>query len=322
MTALLSRIFPVRPSQLRQHHVLGLNARNIHFLLEWNPRSFYPVLDDKVLTKGVCESHGVPVPETLLIIERAGDLRRMLGRLGEHPEFVIKPARGAGGRGIVVVVRHDGSHFETPNGRVLSLAELRYHILTVLCGCFSLGDHADRAVVEQRVVPHPVFEKLSVAGTPDIRVIVYRSVPMMAMLRLPTHASRGRGNLHQGAVGVGIQLETGRTFGGVYRERAVTVHPETGAPMENIELPHWPAIVEMATDLSQSLGAAYIGVDIVLDAKRGPLVLEANARPGLAIQTANRCGLLYPLQQVEERKGTQLVPSYKGRLTAPVPNAP
>jgi hypothetical protein len=123
-------------------------------------------------------------------------------------------------------------------------------------------------------------------------------------------------------VGVGIQLETGRTFGGVYGERAVTVHPETGAPMENIELPHWPAIVEMATDLSQSLGAAYIGVDIVLDAKRGPLVLEANARPGLAIQTANRCGLLYPLQQVEERKGTQLVPSYKGRLAAPVPDAP
>jgi hypothetical protein len=46
-------------------------------------------------------------------------------------------------------------------------------------------------------------------------------------------------------------------------------------------------------------GLGYIGVDVVLDANHGPLLLELNARPGLAIQIANFQGLLVPLEQIE-----------------------
>ena len=35
----------------------------------------------------------------------------------------------------------------------------------------------------------------------------------------------------------------------------------------------------------------YLGVDLVVDAELGPMVLELNARPGLTIQLANRRGL-------------------------------
>ena len=43
----------------------------------------------------------------------------------------------------------------------------------------------------------------------------------------------------------------------------------------------------------------YIGVDFVIDAKIGAVVLEANARPGLAIQVAHRIGLLPRLKLID-----------------------
>ncbi|MRR31196.1 alpha-L-glutamate ligase-like protein, partial [bacterium] len=46
-------------------------------------------------------------------------------------------------------------------------------------------------------------------------------------------------------------------------------------------------------------GLGYLGVDLVIDRDRGPLLLELNARPGLAIQLANRHGLRTRLDQVD-----------------------
>jgi D-alanine-D-alanine ligase-like ATP-grasp enzyme len=40
----------------------------------------------------------------------------------------------------------------------------------------------------------------------------------------------------------------------------------------------------------------YLGVDVVLDAQRGPVILEVNVRPGLAVQLANRMGLRASLE--------------------------
>jgi D-alanine-D-alanine ligase-like ATP-grasp enzyme len=43
----------------------------------------------------------------------------------------------------------------------------------------------------------------------------------------------------------------------------------------------------------------YLGVDIVLDRDKGPLLLELNARPGLSIQIANGAGLVPRLEVIE-----------------------
>ena len=43
----------------------------------------------------------------------------------------------------------------------------------------------------------------------------------------------------------------------------------------------------------------YFGADIATDRQRGPLLLELNARPGLAIQIANGQGLLSRLKLIE-----------------------
>jgi len=47
-------------------------------------------------------------------------------------------------------------------------------------------------------------------------------------------------------------------------------------------------------------GLGYLGVDLVIDRDHGPLLLELNARPGLAIQLANHSGLFARLQLVDK----------------------
>jgi alpha-L-glutamate ligase-like protein len=280
------------PWELRRNGVLGVNERNLRYLFEFNPRSSYRLVDDKVVTKTMCRKQGIPAPETYAVIERFGDLQNLAEIIGDRDEFVIKPASGAGGRGVLVIVGRQGRHFKISDRDFLSLAELRYHISTTLSGLYSLGEQPDRVIVEQRIVPLPMFEKLAVGGTPDTRIILFRGSPVMAMLRLPTQASRGRANLHQGAAAVGIDLGSGKTFGGVFRNRAITVHPDTGAALDGIEIPYMAQMLEAAKNMSRVIGLGYIGVDILIDSNRGPMVLEVNARPGLAIQIANRCGLL------------------------------
>ena len=287
------------PNELRAAGVLGMNRRNAEHVLAANPRCFYPRVDDKWLTKQICEARGIRVPQTYAVIERQGDVRRFVELIGSQQEFVIKPAKGSGGRGITVVARHDASCLYTSSGQQIAWPDLYYHLSTILSGLYSLGGQPDKAIVEQRIVRHPVFDAVAVGGTPDVRIILYRSVPVMAMVRLPTQQSRGRANLHQGAVAAAINLASGITYGGVCHGRSVVQHPDTEQPIAGLQIPEWERLVTGAMDLADGLEMGYVGIDFVLDAVHGPVILEANARPGLAIQVANRQGLVPRLDLVD-----------------------
>jgi alpha-L-glutamate ligase-like protein len=310
----LPRRFWAWPSELRRRGVLSMNARNNLYVLPGNPREFYPRVDHKLRTKQICQQHGIPVPETYAVLERNGDIRRLAELIGGRQEFVIKPARGSEGRGIVVIVAHDGRQFTTSSGQRTTAGDLTYHLSTILSGLFSLAGLPDQAILEQRIVRHPVFEKIAVGGTPDLRIILYRCVPVMAMARLPTQGSRGRANLHQGAVAAAVSLTGGRTFGGVCKDAAVSVHPDTGAAIAGVEIPDWQPLLTAAMKLAEVLGLAYVGVDFVLDASRGPVVLEANARPGLSIQVANRCGLTPRLRFLDAQPAELFTPQRRVEL--------
>lgn len=287
------------PSELRRCGVLGMNRRNAMYILPLNRRRNYARLDDKVLTKELCDQHRIPVPRTIAVLARSGDAGRLADAVGACDDFVVKPASGSEGRGILVITgrRHDA--WVTSGGPTLSASQMQYHLCDVLAGLYSLGGRPDRVLVEQRIARHPALAGVAVDGTPDVRVMLYRSVPAMAMIRLPTRQSRGRANLHQGAVAAGIDLATGRTMGGVHRSRVVDRHPDTGAPISGLEIPQWDRLLASAVQLAHCLEMGYIGVDFVLDEHRGPIVLEANARPGLGIQLANRRGLLPVLQAID-----------------------
>jgi len=306
------------PWELRRSGVLGINRRNAGYVLCVNPRSNYPRVDDKLLTKQICQQRGIRVPDTYAVIERHGDIRRFPDLVGNRQEFVIKPAQGSGGRGIMVVTQRDGEDLIMSSGQRQALPDVRYHLSTILSGLYSLAGQPDRVILEQRIIRHPVFSEIAVGGTPDIRIVLYRSVPVMAMVRLPTQASRGRANLHQGAVAAAIHLTTGTTYGGVCHGRAVERHPDTGAAIAGLPIPGWETVLASAMDLADGLGLGYVGVDYVLDAALGPVVLEANARPGLAIQVANRRGLVPRLRYIDAQPPERLHPSRRLELVAAV----
>ncbi|MBV9124285.1 MAG: alpha-L-glutamate ligase-like protein, partial [Planctomycetes bacterium] len=227
-------------------------------------------------------------------------LRRLPELLADHPDFVIKPNRGAAGRGILVVIGREGDGFLRHNGQRLPLSDIRQHASSIISGLFSLGGQSDEALIQQRVIPDPAFERISYQGIGDIRVLLYKHIPAMAMLRLPTRLSGGRANLHQGGIGAGVDLATGITNRAVCRNRQTERHPDTGESVVGFQVPRWPEILDMARRVSHAVGLGYLGVDIVLDARQGPLLLEANARPGLAIQIANGQGLLARIAEIEQ----------------------
>ncbi|MBI4693855.1 MAG: alpha-L-glutamate ligase-like protein [Gammaproteobacteria bacterium] len=276
---------------LRRRGVLGLNARNRGAIMGHNPRRCYPLVDDKLKTKRLALAAGIAVPELYAVLETEHDLGTLHARLAERPQFVIKPAHGSGGSGVLVVDGREGSNYLTADGRAVAPGQIAYHASNILSGIYSLGGVPDRAMVEYRVHIARIFERVSHHGVPDIRLLVYRGMPAMAMLRLPTRRSAGKANLHQGAVGVGIDLATGVTRGGVWLNRGVGAHPDFGTPLAGIAIPDWSRLLELGARCYELTGLGYLGVDVVLDPERGPLLLELNARPGLAIQIANREGL-------------------------------
>jgi alpha-L-glutamate ligase-like protein len=281
---------------LRTAGVMGINWRNAEYTLPFNERSRYPLVDDKLETKRLADRAAVAVPPLYAVVQIEREIRDLPGRLAAHEDFVVKPARGSQGDGIAVVVGRSRGGYRLADGTSLTEADLAFHVSNILSGVFSLGGQTDRALVEYRVQFDPVFESVTYRGVPDIRVIVFLGVPVMAMVRLPTRMSRGKANLHQGALGAGIDMATGTTLSAVWRDRIVDEHPDTGAPVAGVRIPGWDVLLDIAARSYELTGLGYIGIDLVLDRDKGPLVLELNARPGLAIQLANRAGLATRLE--------------------------
>jgi alpha-L-glutamate ligase-like protein len=252
----------------------------------------------------------------LCVVARHREIQGFPQAVKDHDQFVVKPAGGSQGRGILVVAGRDGSDFVGAQGARIPRESLACHLSAILAGLYHAGGQPDRALVEQRVPPHPVFQHIAAKGTPDIRVVLYRRVPVMAMLRLPTSGSQGRANLHQGGMAAGIDLRDGRTFGGVWRGLATDRHPDTGCAVAGLEIPCWKRLLSLAMQLADCLALDYLGIDFLLDAALGPVVLEANARPGLAIQIANGRGLIPKLCTVEAHAPETLTPGDRRSLPA------
>ncbi len=281
----------------RARQVLGINARNLLYVHGLNPRRYFPLADDKVRTKGVLEAAGVPTPPTLAVLATLAEVsaaRSLFERLGE---FVLKPARGRQGRGILVVTGREGQSFLTAGGPSLDWERLRRAMGDILFAVHSFGS-ADTVLVERRIRPHPAILDLAASGLPDVRVIVLRGDPAMAMLRLATRESGGRANLHQGALGVALRLADGLAFRCAVRGRDVPRHPDVGVPTTGFRMPFWDAILSAARQAAKAIPLPYLGVDVTLDETMGPVVMEVNARPGLEIQNVNGRGLRRVLERL------------------------
>ncbi len=289
----------ISPIALARRGILGMNRRNLSYIARYNPRSRYPLVDDKLKTKLIAQKARINVPELLHVVRTQHEIEAIQQELATQPAFVIKPAQGSGGKGILVIAGRDGEEFVKSNGARIGLADVKRHLSNILSGLHSLGGKQDVAIIEALVKVSPVFAKVSHEGVPDIRIIVFRGYPVMGMLRLATHESDGKANLHQGAIGVGIDIGTGRSVAAVQKNRLITHHPDTGVSLEHLEIQDWQQLLNLAARCYEVTGLGYMGCDMVIDETKGPLLLEMNARPGLSIQIANDQGLVPRLKHIE-----------------------
>lgn len=291
----------MRGTRALTRELLGINRRNYDLIARYNPRALFQIVDHKLKTKAALTALGIPVVETLAVYR----LQREIADFALHSrgwtEFVIKPAQGAGGEGVLVITGSESGKFLMSNGTGLSLLDVKAHLSDILGGVFSLNQRYDEAVVERRIHAHPVLTQRSFQGLPDIRVLVLRGIPLMAMLRVATRSSKGRANLHVGGIGIGIDLTTGRTTHAVVGKTWVTTHPDTQQPLGGVSIPHWEEVLALAARCADAVALGYLGIDLTIDPAGNPYVLELNARPGLSIQLANRRGLRPLIDEVERR---------------------
>jgi len=269
--------------------VLSINQRNLQYIYPHNRRRDYPLADDKLKTKELLAPHGIPMPRTYHVYGYFYELENLSRDLGALDDFVIKPAQGRAGNGIVVVAGREGEQWVSVTGRRHSLAELKKALSDIIFGIYSF-DLKDSAIVEERLIQHPEMSRISPNGLADIRLILFNGEPVMAMTRLATLQSGGRANIHQGALGVGIDLKTGRTVHAVLGGRPVQVHPDNQAPVVGMQIPQWKEVLDIAVHSARLLPLQYLGVDIAVTPE-GPVLVEVNVRPGLEIQNANFQGL-------------------------------
>jgi len=280
--------------------ILGMNARNLHYVGAYNSPQAISLANNKLRTNLALEKAGIPTPTRYMVVKSIRMLRK--ADLSSLPNsIVIKPRRGFGGEGVVLIYgRNKKGNWVKADGSEMQALDLKSHIYSILSGVYSKGGNSDWAIIEERLKISPELKPYSFKGAPDVRVIVFNHVPVMAQLRLPTKESQGRSNLHQGGIGVGIDLATGRTTNALYRGRMIKEIPGTKVNLIGLQIPHWKEILTMAVQCQDAIGLGYMGVDIVLDRTRGPVVIEVNARPGLSIQLANLAPLRSRLEKVAD----------------------
>ena len=285
---------------MKTRHILGMNARN-RLYLRLNKTQGRKIADSKLRTKKILKKAGLPTPALLATFKTPGEVFEF-NWLALPDNFVLKPVSGYGGEGIIVVKKKAklAGEWHLMDNAIITIADLRRKALDILAGQYSLHNWPDWAMIEERIKIAKIFKKYAFQGTPDIRVIVYNRIPVMAMLRLPTAFSKGKANLHQGAIGVGIDIATGITTHGICRGKFLKYVPGTKKKINGLKLPSWNTILTLAVKAQEAVSSlGYIGVDIIYDKAHGPMILEINARPGMEIQNANLAPLRKRLERIE-----------------------
>lgn len=274
-----------------------MNARNLLYIQRYNNKASKKFADDKLYTKTFLQSRDIQVAKTYHTIKSYNEIENISFK--SLPEsFVVKPNHGYGGEGILVVKKKNKASFQLMSGENLTWEELYLHLAAILDGKYALSGSRDQAIIEEMLESHDFFKHLmQIDGIPDIRIIVFNYVPVLAMLRIPTKESSGKGNLQLGAIGLGIDIATGRlTYG--YQNGKFFHRLKSGEKISGFEIPDWDEMLLSASKIQQSTNIGYLGVDLVLS-KTGIKTLEVNARPGLKIQICTRVPLKDRLNLVE-----------------------
>lgn len=293
----------VRKILKNRKKILGRNEWGLEYVRKHNLSKAFTIADDKLLTKKMLNQYDIPTPDLLATLRTYEDVKQF-DFYSLPKSFVIKPVKGLIGSGILIVYNKDkNNNWIKSDGSRVSNEELHSHCRDILDGKFSLYNEPDVVMIEERIKFHKAFRYHTYKGTPDLRVIVFNKMPVMAELRLPTKESGGRANMTIGAIGAGIDLAEGKTTtavkGTAGNSGTIERFPETNQLISGLRIPYFEKILKYAIKASEITQLGFAGIDFLIDREKGPLVVEVNARSGLAIQLANMSGLKERLKKAE-----------------------
>lgn len=280
-------------------NTLGINERNAALIYPNNKRSNYKFADDKVLSKTILEEHHIPCAKTYAVIEKIGEIQNKWETIKHYQNIAIKPANGSGGGGIKILKKNTTGEWIC-SAKIINEQEIFLHMATIIMGRFSLSSY-DRVLIEECIESHDFYKDIYADGVPDFRIILLNNIPLMAMLRVPTDKSDGKANIHQGGLGVGIDMEKGILLEAYNGKDYHKYHPDSKQVIFQKKIPFWEEIIAISIETSKHFPLNYLGVDIVIDQEKGPLIMEVNVRPGLAIQLANKTGMKKILKKLKLR---------------------
>lgn len=287
---MLHKLFNIQNTQ----GVIGLNKRNVELIYPNNQRKHYSLADDKVKTKELLHKHHIACAETYTVITRVSEVKHKWNSCQKYNAVAIKPANGFGGGGIKILKKSPTGEWIS-EGEPISEALIFQHITNIISGLYSMNS-SDSCLIEECIIPHPFFAEIYDEGVPDFRVITLKEQPLMAMLRMPTSKSKGKANLHQKGVGIGIDMEQGILTQVYDGKKYSDHHPDNPEKINGKPIPYWDEIIALSKMTAKAFPLDYLGIDLVIDKTKGPQIMEVNVRPGLGIQLVNKCGLQNAIQ--------------------------
>lgn len=280
-----------------KNNILGVNYRNLKYVIH-NHKDAINFANNKIKTKHFLSVRGIPVPKLIAIFKTREDVNKF-DFASLNKDFVIKPNKGSQGKGIIPFKERKGDKLISVSNKEYSIRELKNHILNIIQGIYNEGN-ADTAFLEQRIKNSPELEEITYKGLPDVRVICYNQIPVMAMLRVPTKESEGRANLAENAMGIGINLSNGEPTYYYYNGKISKKDPLNKKSIKRI--PNFIKVLQICVKCAQLSKLKFIGCDIAFNEKNEPCLIEINARSGLKIQLANKDSLKERIQKIENLK--------------------
>ncbi len=263
----------------------------------FNPAAYEVLTSNKSIFYLFCKALGIPVPKLYAIFFRDTPGYGLHGEILSSrenwqtfisntlpSEFIIKPAKGTYGSGIVCFSRNGERDF------VDIESEKQYNADEIYNMMYSYSKD-DCFVIQERLMSHPEFTRLSdTESLQTLRIVTFVDngrqshilhaffKPIVGRNIIDNHIHGLTGNLlaqvnvHNGTLNSAVKLTP--NYSGIV---TVARHPKTGIPFEGFVIPMWDAATSLAKEVSlKFLPLRIIGWDIAITPK-GPCILEGNA---------------------------------------------
>jgi hypothetical protein len=259
-----------------------------------NPVSWAPLLKDKSIFYRYCIALSVPIPKLYAIFLKkvAGwscdgsvltgreDWKKFFDR--QLPAvFVVKPARGAYGKGLSILSRSN-KRFIDASGRAYESADLYDALLS--------DPQHESFIIQEQLKNHP--ELIRLTGTQALQTIRFITIvdrnsqcrilhahfkPIIGQHLVDTFIDGLTGNV-EAAISLddGFLKPANQIIANGSGPKIIPTHPKTGIPFEGFQLPLWPQICRLVKETAlKFLPIRTIGWDVALTPD-GPSIVEGN----------------------------------------------